>query len=332
MGREPVDEQVEFIDLGDEVEDEYADSDVVTLHPEKADLGTRLDKFLADNLPDMSRAMLQRLIEDGLVLVDGVQRKSKFRMTPGQVVVVQIPPPEDDEIQPDPIPLDIVYEDADVIVINKPAGMVVHPAPGHPRGTLANALVAHVPEIAVGGSHRPGIVHRLDKDTSGLIVAAKTDRGKLALVNQWADRSVEKTYITLVNGSPEEDEATIDAPIMRDTQNRQRMAVHRNGRDAVSHFRVLERFKDATLLEVAIETGRTHQIRVHLAFAGLPVVGDHVYGRIGSDPVPADRQLLHASRLGFDLPAGDRVTFEAPLPADFEAALQELREREPADE
>jgi 23S rRNA pseudouridine1911/1915/1917 synthase len=325
-----MDDQVEMIDLGEDDGDESQDSGVVTLYPEKPDLGSRLDKYLADNLQDMSRAMLQVLIEEGLVLVDGIQRKSKFRITPGQVVSVEIPPAADDEIQPDPIPLDVVYEDADVIVINKPAGMVVHPAPGHPRGTLANALVAHVPEIAVGGSHRPGIVHRLDKDTSGLIVAAKTDRGKLTLVDQWAARSVEKTYITLVNGSPEEDEATIDAPIMRDTQNRQRMAVHRNGRDAVSHFRVLERFPKATLLEVSIETGRTHQIRVHLAFAGLPVIGDAVYGRPNSDAVPADRQLLHASRLGFDLPSGERVTFEVPLPSDFETALRELREREPA--
>lgn len=326
-----MDDRVEMIDLGDDEGDEPRPSGLVTLHPEKADLGSRLDKYLADTLPDMSRAMLQGLIEEGHVLVDGVQRKSKFRVTPGQVVSVDIPPVEEDEIQPDAIPLEVVYEDVDVIVINKPAGMVVHPAPGHPRGTLANALVAHVPEIAVGGSHRPGIVHRLDKDTSGLIVAAKTDRGKLTLVDQWADRSVEKTYITLVSGSPDEDEATIDAPIMRDTQNRQRMAVHRNGRDAISHFRVLERFPDATLLEVIIETGRTHQIRVHLAFAGLPVVGDAVYGKPGSDPVPADRQLLHASRLGFGLPDGKRVTFEAPLPADFEGALRELRERGPAD-
>ncbi len=326
-----MDDRVEVIDLGDDDGDEAQPSGLVTLYPEKPDLGTRLDRYLADNLPDMSRAMLQGLIEDGQVLVDGIQRKSKFRVTPGQAVTVDIPPAADDEIQPDPIPLDVVFEDPDVIVINKPAGMVVHPAPGHPRGTLANALVAHVPEIAVGGSHRPGIVHRLDKDTSGLIVAAKTDRGKLSLVDQWAERSVDKTYITLVSGSPDEDEATIDAPIMRDTQNRQRMAVHRNGREAVSHFRVLERFPEATLLEVTIETGRTHQIRVHLAFAGLPVVGDPVYGRPGNDPVRASRQLLHASKLGFDLPDGSRVTFEAPLPEDFAAALQQLRERESGD-
>jgi 23S rRNA pseudouridine1911/1915/1917 synthase len=327
MAHASMDDDVEMIDLGEDEGDESRPSGIVTLYPQKSDLGTRLDKYLADSLPDMSRAMLQGLIEEGQVLVDGIRRKPKFRITPGQVVTVDIPPVEDDEIQPDPIPLDIVYEDADVIVINKPAGMVVHPAPGHPRGTLANALVAHVPEIAVGGSHRPGIVHRLDKDTSGLIVAAKTDRGKLTLVDQWADRSVEKRYIALVNGSPEEDEATIDAPIMRDTQNRQRMAVHRNGREAVSHFTVLERFPDATLLEVTIETGRTHQIRVHLAFAGLPIIGDAVYGKTGSDPVPTSRQMLHASKLGFALPDGQRVSFEANLPEDFVNALQQLRER-----
>ena len=325
-------DRAELIDLGDDDGDGSLPSGTVSLYPERQDLGIRLDRYLADNLPNMSRAMLQGLIEEGHVLVDGIQRKSRFRVTPGQVIAIDIPPVADDEIQPDPIPLDTVYEDADVIVINKPAGMVVHPAPGHPRGTLANALVAHVPEIAVGGSHRPGIVHRLDKDTSGLIVAAKTDRGKLALVDQWAARTVDKTYLTLVSGVPEEDEATIDAPIMRDTQHRQRMAVHRNGRDAVSHFKVLERFPDAALLEVTIETGRTHQIRVHLAFAGLPVVGDPVYGRPGSDPVHASRQLLHASQLGFNLPDGTRVLFEAPLPKDFAAALEDLRDRERGDD
>ena len=176
--------------------------------------------------------------------VDGQQRKPKFRMTPGEVVSVEIPPPRIDEILPDPIPLAVVYEDADVIVVDKPAGMVVHPAPGHPRGTLANALLAHVPGISVGGSQRPGIVHRLDKDTSGLIVAAKTDRGRTALVAQWESRSVEKTYLALVLGSVGDEEATIDAPIGRDPKNRQRMAVVRSGRPAVTHFRVVERFPE----------------------------------------------------------------------------------------
>ena len=298
----------------------------VTLHPERAEQGTRLDRFVADRLPDLSRGTVQKLIDAGNVLVDGIARKPKFRMTPGEVVTVDVPPPAPDEILPDPIPLDIVYEDHDIIAIDKPAGLVVHPAPGHLRGTLANALVAHVPGISVGGSNRPGIVHRLDKDTSGLIVAAKTDRGRGALVAQWADKSVEKTYLALVSGVVEENEATIDAPIGRDPKNRQRMGVARGGRPAVTHFRVLERFRDATLLEVQIETGRTHQIRVHLAFIGHPVVGDAVYGRQRPTDPNVDRQFLHAAALALDLPDGRRVRWTSPLPADLEAALSELRD------
>jgi len=246
-------------------------------------------------------------------------------MTPGEVVSVEIPPPQIDEILPDPIPLTVLYEDADVIVINKPAGMVVHPAPGHPRGTLANALLAHVPGISVGGSQRPGIVHRLDKDTSGLIVAAKTDRGRTALVTQWEDRSVEKTYLALVTGSVADEEATIDAPIGRDPKNRQRMAVLRSGRPAVTHFRVLERFPNATLLELTIETGRTHQIRVHLAFIGHPIVGDQLYGKVRPKDPRIDRQFLHASALAFQLPDGAALRLEAPLPDDLQSVLEKLR-------
>src|SRR5215216_2399148 len=194
-----------------------AESDgLVELRPARDDLGARLDRYVADQLPDLSRGTVQALIESGRVLVDGQQRKPKFRMTPGEVVSVEIPPPQIDEILPDPIPLAVVYEDADVIVVNKPAGMVVHPAPGHPRGTLANALLSHVPGISVGGSQRPGIVHRLDKDTSGLIVAAKTDRGRASLITQWESRSVEKIYLALVSGSVADEEAIIDAPVGRD--------------------------------------------------------------------------------------------------------------------
>ena len=297
----------------------------VELHPTRDNLGTRLDRYVADQLPDLSRGTVQGLIESGRVRVDGQQRKPKFRMTPGEVVSVEIPLPQVDEIQPDPIALSIVYEDADVIVVDKPAGMVVHPAPGHPRGTLANALLAHVPGISVGGSQRPGIVHRLDKDTSGLIVAAKTDRGRTALVTQWESRSVEKTYLALVSGSVADEEAIIDAPIGRDPKNRQRMAVVRSGRPAVTQFRVVERFPDATLLEVSIETGRTHQIRVHLAFIGHPVVGDHVYGRARLTGPQLDRQFLHASALGIRLPNGEALRLEAPLPDDLRAVLEELR-------
>lgn len=307
-------------DFDDEV------GEVVELRPSREDTGARLDRFVADRLPDLSRSTVQQLIESGNVLVDRQRRKSKFRMTPGEVVTVEIPPPVTDEILPDPIPLSIVYEDADIIVIDKPAGMVVHPAPGHPRGTLANALVAHDPEIAVGGTHRAGIVHRLDKDTSGLIVAAKTDRGRTALVSQWADQAVDKTYLALVEGATEENEATIDAPIGRDPKNRQRMAVVRSGRPAVTHFRVLERFADATLLEVKIETGRTHQIRVHLAFIGHPVVGDATYGNASFTGAPElRRQFLHASELAFLLPDGAPVRQRAALPPELETVLESLR-------
>src|SRR4051794_26841309 len=298
---------------------------IVELYPTRDDLGTRLDRYVADQLPDLSRGTVQRLIESGRVRVDGQQRKPKFRTTPGEVVSVEIPPPQIDDILPDPIPLTVVYEDADVIVVDKPAGMVVHPAPGHPRGTLANALLAHVPGISVGGSQRPGIVHRLDKDTSGLIVAAKTDRGRTTLISQWEDRTVEKAYLALVVGSVADEEATIDAPIGRDPKNRQRMTVLRSGRPAVTRFRVVERFPIATLLELSIETGRTHQIRVHLAFIGHPIIGDQLYGRPRAADPQLDRQFLHASALAFQLPSGTRLRLEAPLSEDLRAVLEQLR-------
>ncbi len=299
--------------------------DIVVLLPQREHLGDRLDRYVAGALPDLSRTTVQNLIESGQILVDGVQRKPKFHITPGEVVTVEFAPPVRDKIKPEPMPLDIVYEDDDLIVIDKPAGLVVHPAPGHPSGTLANALIAHAPEISIAGSNRPGIVHRLDKDTSGLIVAAKSDRGRTSLVSQWESRRVKKDYVALVAGSIVEDEATIDAPIGRDPKNRQRMAVVRGGRPAVTHFRVRERFADATLLDVVIETGRTHQIRVHLAFIGHPVVGDRAYGQKDPTEMTLERQFLHASGLEFQLPDGRQVSFSAPLPADLQAVLDTLR-------
>jgi 23S rRNA pseudouridine1911/1915/1917 synthase len=219
-----------------------------------------------------------------------------------------------------------------VIVLNKPAGLVVHPAPGHPRGTLVNGLLHHAPEIDLGGSNRPGIVHRLDKDTSGLMVVAKTDRARTALLRQWADGSVTKRYIALAQGVVEENEGTVDAPIGRDPFNRQRMAVLPGGRPAVTHFTVLRRFADATLLELAPESGRTHQIRVHLAFIGHPLVGDAVYGGPrATAATQAPRQFLHASRLGFVLPTGEPVSFVSALPADLQATLDRLSVEAPAD-
>ncbi len=309
----------------DEAEDDPDDLAVLHLYPARDDRNDRLDKYVARNIPDLSRSYLHHLIESGGVSVDGVTRRPAFKVTPGQVIEVRIPPPVEEAILPEAIPLDIVFEDDEVIVLNKPAGLVVHPAPGHAAGTLVNALLHHAPEIKVGGRLRPGIVHRLDKDTSGLMVVAKTDRARNSLVDQWQARSVDKRYIALVHGVTEEDEATIDAPLGRDPVQRQRMAVTRTGKEAVTHFTVCERFERATLLDAEIETGRTHQIRVHLQFIGHPVAGDTVYGA-GRETIPGlRRQFLHAARLGFDLPSGERVTFESELPRDLSVVLDRLR-------
>ncbi len=322
-------EDYELIDLDAEDAASLVD-ETVELRPTRDDLNERLDKYLAAHIPHLSRGHVQRLIDEGQVLVDGVPRRRTFKMTPGEIVTVQVPAPVEVALEPEPIPLDILFEDEDVLVLDKPAGMVVHPAPGHPRGTLVNALLHHAPGIAVGGSNRPGIVHRLDKDTSGLMVVAKSDRGRRALVDQWSRQSVEKGYIALVRGIVEPDMATVDVPIGRDPKDRQRMAAIGNGRQAVSHLRVRERFPEpgATLLDVDIETGRTHQIRVHLAFIGHPVVGDAIYyravGLLGGTKSIAPRQFLHAARLSFDLPAGERVAFESPLPPELQETLSRL--------
>jgi len=306
---------------------EPEESEVFELHPTREELNDRLDRFVASALPDLSRTYVQQLIEAGNVRVDDVTRRSKFSMTPGQVVTVVVPPPTPVEVEPEPIPLTICYEDADVIVIDKPAGMVVHPAPGHATGTLVNALLHHLPELSVGGSIRPGIVHRLDKDTSGLIAVAKSDRGRTALVQQWQERSVQKGYVALAAGVVAPDSATIDAPIGRDPIHRQRMGVIVRGRPAITHFTVRDRFLRTTLLDLAIETGRTHQIRVHLAFIGHPVVGDRVYGRESrGDPLNLPRQFLHAAHLAFHLPDGSDGSFEAPLPADLREVLIQLED------
>jgi 23S rRNA pseudouridine1911/1915/1917 synthase len=322
-------------DAGQELDGAETDEgggDLVELRPGREHLGERLDRYVADSLPELSRSFVQALIADGAVLVDGFARKPKFKVTPGEVVTVALPEPEPVDIAPEPMPLDILYEDDDVIVLNKPAGLVVHPAPGHPRGTLVNGLLHHAPEIDLGGSNRPGIVHRLDKDTSGLMVVAKTDRARTALLRQWADGSVTKRYIALAQGVVEENEGTVDAPIGRDPFNRQRMAVLPGGRPAVTHFTVLRRFADATLLELAPESGRTHQIRVHLAFIGHPLVGDAVYGGPrATAATQAPRQFLHASRLGFVLPTGEPVSFVSALPADLQATLDRLSVEPPAD-
>lgn len=307
-------------------EDEIAE--IYELKPAREDRNQRLDRYVSLMLPDLSRTYLQSLIEQGLVVVDGQVRRSSFKMTEGEMVTVSVPATIEIEIEPENIPLDIVYEDKDVAVVNKAAGMVVHPAPGHPRGTLVNAMLGHAPDISIIGSTRPGIVHRLDKETSGLIIVAKTDRAQTMLVAQWQERTVEKRYITLAVGQFEEEEATVEAAIGRDPANRQRMAVIRSGRHAVSHFKVARRYERATLIDASIETGRTHQIRVHLAFVGHSVVGDSVYGgdrakNLGME-LGLKRQFLHASELGLTLPDGTYHLFEAPLPPDLVHALDVL--------
>lgn len=325
-------EDVEWLDLG--LEGRAAiEGETLTLFPEREEKNTRLDKFVASHIPDMSRSWLQRLIDDGNVLVDGQVRSRTFKVTPGQIIEVTVPPVEADELLAEEIPLDVVYEDEHIIAINKAAGMVVHPAPGHRSGTLVNALLHYAPDISMAGSQRPGIVHRLDRDTSGLIVIGRTDAGRLALLEQWAERTVVKAYEAIVRGVPADQEFAIDAPIGRDPTQRKRMAVIQSGKDAQSFVTVRESAQIASFVDVRIETGRTHQIRVHLAYAGFPIVGDRVYNRFGGStgghsPI-ADRQMLHAARLVFRTVVGDVIDLRAPLPVDMQAAWLELSEAAP---
>ncbi len=291
-----------------------------------AEGGQRLDKFVTEALADLSRAAVQRLIAGGLLNVNDHPSKAAYKLNTGDIITVRIPPPEPSELTPEAIPLDIVYEDADLVVINKPAGLVVHPAAGHTSGTLVNAVLSHCPDLAgVGGTLRPGIVHRLDKDTSGLIVVAKHDAAHQALQRQFKARSVDKLYLALVEGQPIPPQGIIDAPIGRDRAQRKRMAVVPDGRPAVTEYKTIERFDKHSLIEAHPRTGRTHQIRVHLAWLKFPLVGDRVYG-FRHPSIPINRHFLHAHSLSFDLPAdGRRMTFIAPLPPDLEAILAELR-------
>ncbi len=290
------------------------------------DNGERLDRWIASRVADISRSYAQNLMRAGDVYVNGEVAKPARRVHLGDRVEILLPPVEaPPKLTPAYVPVPIVFEDENVIVFNKPPGMVTHPAPGHEHGTLVNALKALRPDLKLTPIERPGVVHRLDKDTSGLIVVAKNDAARLFLLKQWQERDVVKRYLTLVHGVVPEEEGTINAPISRDPNNRKRMAVVAGGRPAITHFRVLERFPDATLLAVTIETGRTHQIRVHLAFIGHPVVGDQLYGK-RPFRVPVSRQFLHASYLKFDLPeSGQPIEVETPLPPDLATALSQLR-------
>ncbi|MFS8513407.1 MAG: RluA family pseudouridine synthase [Planifilum fulgidum] len=290
--------------------------------------GQRIDKWLVSlDGVTWSRMMVQAWIRAGRVRVDGREVKVNYRLKEGETVALSVPPVEEIHIEPEAIPLDIRYEDEDVIVVNKPRGMVVHPAPGNPRGTLVNALLAHCKDLSgIGGVFRPGIVHRIDKDTSGLIMAAKNDQAHQALAAQLKAHRVERIYTAVVHHEIPHDRGTVDAPIGRDPHHRQRMAVvHRTGKRAVTHFVVRERFRDATLIECRLETGRTHQIRVHMQYIGHPLIGDLVYGPRKSR-YPIRGQALHARVLGFDHPrTGERIRLEAELPQDMERLLAQLR-------
>ena len=293
--------------------------------------GERADAFLARCVPGLTRSAAQRLLEEGRAACAGRPVKKNDRLEPGQELELTLPDPEPVELLPQDIPLDVVYEDGDVIVVNKPVGMVVHPAPGHPDGTLVNALLFHCAGSlsGVGGALRPGIVHRIDRDTSGLIVAAKNDFAHQGLAAQLQDHSMRRTYEAVVVGHLREDRGTVDAPIGRCPTDRKRMAVtERNSRAAVTHYEVLRRFRGYTYIRCVLETGRTHQIRVHMAYIGHPLYGDTVYGakRPAADMTG---QCLHAVALDLTHPrTGERMRFTSPLPEEFTRLLQKLEARE----
>lgn len=293
--------------------------------------GGRLDHVVAGELHQLSRSRVQKLIRDGLVTVnDIIITKNGHRLNGGEVISVRVPHDQPSTLTAEDIPLDVIYEDARVLVINKAAGMVVHPAAGHDSGTLVHAVLAHAPDLpGVGGEHRPGVVHRLDKDTSGLIILAKDDEALQLLQAQFKQRTVKKVYRALVDGAPPTPSGRVETPIGRDPRERKRMAVvgESRGRKAVTIYHTEERFRNHTLLRVQIQTGRTHQIRVHMAFLGCPVAGDHIYGR-RTPTIALDRQFLHAAMLTLTLPGqAEPRTFEAPLPPELTTILTTLRRK-----
>lgn len=307
--------------------DQNASSQVVTfkVHQSK----TRLDKFLVDCFPEHSRSRVQTWIKDGNVTVNGEAiTKTGYKLDAESEVKVEIPPTKDVGLKPESIPLDIIFENDDLIVINKPAGMVVHPSAGHESGTLVHAVLAHAPELeGIGGEYRPGVVHRLDKDTSGLIMFAKNDQALRWLQGQFKNRLVEKYYLTLVDGHLPTDKGRIEAPIGRDPAHRQKMAIvsAQKGKKAFSEYEVLQKFKAHSLVRVRIFTGRTHQIRLHMEFLGCPVVGDSIYGR-RHPSLPVTRQFLHATELKVLLPGEDTPRhFKAELPQELSDLIAQLR-------
>ncbi|WP_405726250.1 RluA family pseudouridine synthase [Anaerotignum sp.] len=302
--------------------------DYFTFAAEKEDVGTRIDVFLADNMEDLSRSGVQKLIDEGMITLNGGKTKANYKLREKDIIDVTVPEVKEVEILPEDIPLDILYEDSDVIVVNKPQGMVVHPAPGHTSGTLVNALMFHCGDdlSGINGEKRPGIVHRIDKDTSGVLMIAKNDMAHQSLAAQLAEHSITRKYNAVVYNGFNEDEGTVDQPIGRNPQDRKKMAVtQKHSRHAVTHYRVIERMEKFTLIEAQLETGRTHQIRVHMTYIGHPLLGDPVYGP-KKQPISLEGQALHARVLGFIHPrTGEYMEFEAPLPPYFEALLERLR-------
>jgi 23S rRNA pseudouridine1911/1915/1917 synthase len=301
---------------------------IETLNVEAGDSG-RLDRFVAARSADLSRTAVQRLINDGFILLNGAECEADDKVVPGDEIIVRVPPPVPTELIAEDIPLTIVYEDDDVIVIDKPAGLVVHPAAGHASGTLVNAVLGHVPDLGstggIGGEVRPGIVHRLDKDTSGLMVVAKNDRALHFLQDQFKSRTVKKVYIALVEGNVEPRDGVIDAPIGRNRNHRKKMAVTSDGRPARTRYRVKQVFDDppVSLIECYPETGRTHQIRVHFAWRHHPLVGDTIYGK-RTPHFGLTRHFLHAASLAFTLPNGEARTFSSSLPIELQRVLDQL--------
>lgn len=291
--------------------------------------GMRIDKFIPDNAEDISRSFAAKLCDEGNVLINGKAVSKNHKLGGGEEIVICVPEAEEIEAFPENIPINVVYEDNDVIVINKPQGMVVHPAPGNESGTLVNALMYHCGDSlsAINGVIRPGIVHRIDKDTSGLLVAAKNNDAHLKLSEQLKERKAVRKYIALVNGNIKEDSLTVDKPIGRSPSDRKKMAIVSGGREAVTHIRVLERFGLYTLIECTLETGRTHQIRVHTASLGHSIVGDKTYG-IKKEKFNLKGQLLHAKTIGFVHPSsGEMMTFSSDLPDYFEDVIEKLRNK-----
>lgn len=290
------------------------------------DKGKRLDIYIAENFDELSRTMIKKLIESNNILVNDKSEKVSYKVQANDNISIDIPEAKETKLKAQEIPLDIIYEDSDIIVINKPKGMVVHPANGNPDGTLVNAILSICKNSlsGIGGELRPGIVHRLDKDTSGLIIVAKNDKAHINMSEQIKERNVKKTYIALVRGNVPEEEATINMPIGRSTKDRKKMAVTKNGKQAITHFKVLKRYSKYTLLEIKIETGRTHQIRVHMAEIGYPVVGDAVYSN-GKNEFGIEGQMLHAYKLEFMHPITNKhMELTAPLPQYFEEILKKL--------